>query len=349
VTAQTNDSRLAATDALTRLAPGIAAAALVAAAGYALAPAIARVLPIPAMMLALLLGMALNPLAANGRIERGAAFCVRSVLRWSVAMLGIRIGISDVAALGLGTALLVVAAMAATIVSGFLLARWSGRSAMFGALIGVGTGVCGASATLAVSTVVPEYPGKSADIAFVVVAVNALATISMLVYPPICVLLGLDPQATGVMLGGTIHDVAQVAGAGYAVSTVTGNTAVVVKLFRVFLLLPTVLCVGAYFAHLGMKHGEARVPVPLFAVVFVALGIVNSFVPGIAAAATDYAMVKNVIVEGSNWGLLVAIAALGLNTSVRAIVELGWRHVAAAMGTTLVILVIVTAGLVLAR
>src|SRR5262249_59064837 len=110
-----------------------------------------------------------------------------------------------------------------------------------GGLVGVGGGVGGARAPLATSGVVPDYPGKRADIAFVVVAVNARATLAMLISPPLCIVLGFDAQTTGVMLGGTIHDVAQVVGAGYAVSGAVGNNAVIVKLFRVFLLLPMVL------------------------------------------------------------------------------------------------------------
>ena len=171
--------------------------------------------------------------------------------------------------------------------------------------------MCGASATLACSTVVPDYPGKQPDIAFVVVAVNALATLAMLVYPPLCILLGFDPQTTGVMLGGTIHDVAQVVGAGYAVSVPVGNTAVIVKLFRVFLLLPVVLSVGWYFTRMGLKHGEARVPVPVFGIVFLVLCALNSAVPLTPALLPAYAPVKSVLVEASTWGLLLAIGALG--------------------------------------
>jgi uncharacterized integral membrane protein (TIGR00698 family) len=209
--------------------------------------------------------------------------------------------------------------------------------------------VCGASATLACSTVVPEYPGKQADIAFVVVGVNALATLAMLFYPPICILLGFDPQTTGVMLGGTIHDVAQVVGAGYAVSDTVGNTAVIVKLFRVFLLLPVVLAVGWHFTRMGMRHGEARVPIPMFGIVFLILCALNSAVPLAPSLMPTYAPIKAVLVEVSTWGLLLAIGALGLGTSVKTIVGLGWRHIATVVGTTAVIFVVVTGGLVLMR
>jgi uncharacterized integral membrane protein (TIGR00698 family) len=332
---------------LIQLLPGVALSAAVATAGYTAAPYVSKVAPIPNIVIALAVGIALNPIAVRPSTQPGMAFCVRTVLRWAVALLGLRVGVGEIAALGFGTAVLVVVAMMATIVSGFLLAKWGGRNAGFGALVGVGTAVCGASATLACSTVVPDYKGKQADIAFVVVAVNALATLAMLAYPPICLLLGFDPQTTGVMLGGTIHDVAQVVGAGYAVSDTVGNTAVIVKLFRVFLLLPAVLGVGWYFTRQGMRHDHARVPVPVFGIVFLILCAVNSAMPLFPSLMPVYAPAKKVLSEASIWGLLLAIAALGLGTSIKSIVALGWRHIASALGTTAVIFVIVTCGLLL--
>jgi uncharacterized integral membrane protein (TIGR00698 family) len=326
-------------------APGVIVSAVVAAIGYLAAPYVGRFLPIPAMVIALIVGILLNPVAANATTRPGMAFCVSTVLRWAVALLGLRVGLSDIAALGLGTAILIVVAMIATIFAGFAFASWSGRARGFGALVGTGVAVCGASATLAASTVVPDYPGKQADIAFVVVAVNALATLAMLLYPPLCHVLGFDPQTTGVMLGGTIHDVAQVAGAGYAVSDTVGNAAVIVKLFRVFLLLPVVLVIGWYFTRIGAGHGNARVPVPVFALVFLALCIVNSIAPLSPALAPVYAPIKSVLVDLSTWGLLLAIGALGLGTSIKTIFGLGWRHITTVLGATAVIFIVVTGGL----
>jgi uncharacterized membrane protein YadS len=151
------------------------------------------------------------------------------------------------------------------------------------------------------------------------------------------------------MLGGTIHDVAQVVGAGYAVSPAVGNTAVIVKLFRVLLLLPTVLGIGWILTRSGVRHGEARVPVPVFALVFIAFCIVNSVLLLAPGPVPGYAAVKMVMIDASNWGLLLAIGALGLGTSISAIVALGWRAIATVVGTTVVILVVVTGGLVLLR
>ena len=82
--------------------------------------------------------------------------------------------------------------MVVTVAAGFLFARWFNQEAGYGALAGAGTAVCGASATLATSIVVPDYKGKEADVAFVVVAVNALSTVAMVLYPLICTALGFD-------------------------------------------------------------------------------------------------------------------------------------------------------------
>jgi uncharacterized integral membrane protein (TIGR00698 family) len=243
----------------------------------------------------------------------------------------------------------VVVAMVVTLAAGFLLARLFALERAYGALAGAGTAVCGASATLATSIVLPEYKGKEMDVAFVVVAVNALSTLAMVVYPLLCVWLGFDAQTAGIMLGATIHDVAQVVGAGYAVSETAGNTAVIVKLFRVFLMLPLVLAIGWLFARRAVATSAAKIPIPLFAIVFVALCVINSIAAPFPAAARMLAWIKLPLIEASTWGLLIAISALGLGTSLTAIAALGWRHVATVTGTTLVILAVVTAGLTMLR
>lgn len=86
---------------------------------------------------------------------------------------------------------------------------------------------------------------------------------------------------------------------------------------------------------------------PVFALVFLALCILNSVVPSIGGLAGLSAPIKGWLVEISTWGLLIAIGALGLGTSVSLIAALGWRHVATVVGTTIVILVVVTAGLLI--
>lgn len=335
--------------ALPRLIPGVGLAAGVSVAAFLLEPLVKQasggMLAIPSMVIALIMGIVLNRVAARPAFEAGLVWCVKKLLRIAIGLLGLKVALGDIADLGLGVALLLIASMAITLISGFVFARLLGCQQGYGALAGAATAVCGASAALATATVVPDYRSKAADVAFTVVAANGLSTLVMLLYPPLCAAIGFTPHVTGIMLGATIHDVAQVAGAGYAVSESVGTTAVIVKLFRVFLLLPVVLSIGWWFMHAGERTGEAKVPVPVFALVFLGLAVLNSLVVAHPDLMSIYAPVKSVLGQISTWGLLLAIAALGLGTSARAILAIGWRHIAVFCGTTLVLLTLIAGGL----
>ena len=336
--------------ALVAVAPGLALALAVAATAYVLTPWLQTAAPIPPIALALVIGIALNSVASLPLFQPGLAFAVKRVLRWAVALLGLRIALGEIAALGASTAVLVVVTMALTIASALLFARLLGQKVLYGALAGAATAVCGASAALATATVLPHYRGKDADTVFMVLAVNALSTVAMVIYPSLCTWLGFDAMTTGIMLGATIHDVAQVVGAGYSAGEVAGNTAVVVKLFRVFLLLPVVLAIGWLLSGPRVAAGTAaRVPKPIFAVVFLALCVLNSVVSWLPAPPPLYPAVRALLIDLSSWGLLVAIAALGLGTSLTAFVSLGWRQMVTVTGATLVILVGVIGGLLVLR
>jgi uncharacterized integral membrane protein (TIGR00698 family) len=332
-----------------KIAPGLALSAAVALAGYGAAALLPPALPLPAMVMTLFVGIAFNRIARHPVMQPGTRFCIRVLLRWGVAALGVRVSVGDIAELGVTTAILVMLSMLVTLASGFVFARLNGQAIGFGALAGAATAVCGASAALATSTVVPNYPGKDSDLVFVIMGVNALATFALVVFPLVCVFLDFDPETTGVMLGGTIHDVAQVVGAGYAVSEPVGNTAVIVKLFRVLLLLPVVLGIGWYFTARGVEHGEAKVPIPGFALAFIALCVLNSTLAMMPAALPFYAPVRAVLIQFSTWALLIAIGALGLGTSLSAFAAVGWRHGAIILGTSAVIFAVMISGLLILR
>ena len=183
------------------------------------------------------------------------------------------------------------------------------------------------------------------SIAAVVGITLALSTAAMVLYPVLCTHFGFSPETSGVLLGATIHDVAQVAGASYAVSETVGNTAIVVKLFRVFLLLPVVIFIGWYF--LRRQPAGRALPVPRFAFAFLALAIANSVVTATVSIGPVYAALKMLLAEASSWGLLVAISAIGLQTSFRGIATVGWRNLLVVVSTTIVILAAVFAGLFL--
>jgi len=320
------------------LAPGLIIAGLVALAASWLSEHYRA----PVMLFALLLGIAVNFLSQDPRCRPGIEFASKTVLRLGVALLGMRITFGQVESLGVGPLLLTAAAVALTILFGWLLARYTRLGEAFGVLTGGAVAICGASAALAIAAVLPKSPTHERDTVMTVVAVTTLSTIAMVLYPLVAHAIGLDAHASGIFLGATIHDVAQVVGAGYSVSTEAGDTATIVKLFRVALLLPVVLLVSLRFrASAGMDAGGVRPPLlPMFLVAFAVLVAVNSsgYVPTAVAAAVQAA---------SGWCLVTAIAALGTKTSLGDLAKVGWKPIAVMVGETLFVGLLVLAGLAL--
>jgi len=277
----------------------------------------------PTLLYALLIGMALNSVAMEGNAKPGVDFAARRVLRFGVALLGARITIDQLAALGWHTGLLIVAAVIATIVFGIATARLFGQSRRFGVLTGGATAICGASAAIAIATVLPRDDNSERELVFTVAGVTAMSTLAMILYPPAAAWLGLDAHATGVFLGGTIHDVAQVVGAGYSVSQEAGDAAVLTKMLRVAMLLPVVLVLTLVVRHRFGTEGAGREDplIPPFLVVFVLLVVAGSvgLIPTRAAGAMN---------DVARACLVVAIAAVGLKTSPLEMKKVGGRAIA---------------------
>jgi uncharacterized integral membrane protein (TIGR00698 family) len=318
--------------------PGIIVAGLVALA----ASWLSEHYHAPVMLFALLLGIAVNFLSQDERCRPGIEFAARTVLRIGVALLGMRITFEQMQSLGAGALVLTLVAVAATIACGWLLARATRLDAAFGVLTGGAVAICGASAALAIAAVLPKGPMHERDTVMTVVAVTALSTVAMIIYPLVAQAIGFDLRTTGIFLGATIHDVAQVVGAGYSVSTQTGDTATIVKLFRVALLLPAVFTISFLFRAQGQAQaGGTRPPLlPAFLVAFAVLVAINSTgrVPPV---------LTNALQETSRWSLIIAIAALGTKTSLGDLARVGWRPIGVIVGETLFVGLFVLGGLAL--
>jgi uncharacterized integral membrane protein (TIGR00698 family) len=203
-------------------------------------------------------------------------------------------------------------------------------------LTGGAVAICGASAALAISSVLPKSDSRERDTVFTVIGVTTLSTMAMVIYPIIIAFFGLDHAAVGMFLGGTIHDVAQVVGAGFSVSEETGHVATFTKLLRVAMLVPVVMALSVLFHARGDSTAGRRLPG--FLVVFVLLVAANSagVIPEPVLAA-----LKGI----SRWCLVTAIAALGMKTSLKAMAAVGWRPIALMVAETVflagIVLVIV--------
>lgn len=300
------------------LFPGVIACAVVAAAATFLSQHYGA----PVMLFALMLGMAMNFLSGQGPSKPGIEFTARQLLRWGVALLGLRITGAQVVSLGWQPVLVVAVLLVLTIGLSMIVARLMGFNILFGLLSG------GASAALALSAALPPHPLKERATLFTVVGVSALSTFTMILYPMLARSLGLDTQTAGIFLGATIHDVAQVVGAGYGMSQQVGDTATLVKLMRVATLLPVILFAVAFTRGTGRAGDGPRPPLlPWFAVGFAALVALNStgWLPKALAQAGSGL---------SGWLLVAAMAAIGMKTQLRELATVGLRPVVLMVGET---------------
>jgi uncharacterized integral membrane protein (TIGR00698 family) len=314
--------------------PGLAIAGIVAIAAKWLSEHFTA----PVLLFALLLGMGVNFASRERTLKPGIDFAGRAVLRVGVALLGARITLDQVRSLGLETVILVIAAVASTITVGWMLARTLKLGAPLGILMGGAVAICGASAALAIAAIIPKTATHERDTILTVIGVTALSTIAMILYPVAFAALHLDARATGILIGATIHDVAQVVGAGYAVSKETGDVAVIVKLLRVALLLPAVIAISLMFRKARAEAGPRPPILPMVLVAFAALVIANSLgiVPKPVRAGLE---------QGSFWCLAIAIAALGAKTELGDLVRVGWARVGVIVGATAFLAAFALAGL----
>ncbi len=326
------------TDPVRQLAPGVLACLVIALAAQFLSDHYGA----PTLLLALLLGIAFQFLSEEGAAVPGVAFTSRTVLRLGVALLGARMSFELLLSIGLDTIALCVLAVAATIGFALIAARVLGRGWRIALLTGGAVAICGASAAMAIAAVLPRNEHSERNLIFTVISVMLLSTTAMVAYPIICAALGFDDKATGIFLGATIHDVAQVVGAGFSVSDTAGEAATLVKLFRVTLLAPVVLCYSLSIRHFvpseGVGEGSRPPLVPGFVVAFIVLAVANSIGLVPAPAAT-------LMVDASRWALVLGIAAVGMKTSMRSIREVGVTAIALIVAETLFLAVFIVGGL----
>ncbi len=253
------------------------------------------------------------------RLQPGIAFSGKPLLRLAVGLLGIRLGLGQIVAVGAAGAGIVALA----VVGSFAITVWAaariGLSRTLACTLGAGTSICGAAACVAAGGVVEA---SEEETAVALATVTLLGTIAIFVYPAVGRSLALDPRAFGLWAGASIHEVAQVVAAASAYAAATGTevveTATVVKLGRVLLLAPVTVLLAFTFRR---ERGGLRAPVvPWFVVLFVAMIAVKS-------TGTLPESVSRSLVTLDALLLSIAMAALGLDLRLSRLRAAGLRPV----------------------
>lgn len=313
------------------------------------ASALASWLGGPVVLHALIIGLALNFLGDHPVSRPGLDASARDLLRLGVALLGMRISLGQAVQLGWSTVLLMALAVAGTVALGAWLARRLGRPLHEGLISGAGCGICGASAALAVASVMPRGEETDRYALVVVIGVTVMSTVAMVLYP--LALQGLDVDALrgGVFLGGTIHDVAQVVAAasmwGGPGADQVLETATLAKLIRVAMLFPVVLVLAWVVRGATGRHATPRsegTPVlPGFLLAFVGFML-------LASAGWLPAAVVEAGQQLSRLLLAMAVAAVGMKTRFQDLRRVGWLPLLMLLAETLWVALLVGTGLWLA-
>ncbi|MCU1610544.1 MAG: putative sulfate exporter family transporter [Pseudonocardiales bacterium] len=267
-----------------RIGPGLLLALVVAG----VATMLGRLVPIVGgPVFGILLGAgsaALIPALRAPLWKSGCTVASKHVLQLSIVVLGAGLSVQQVVAVGRQSLPVMLGTLAVALGGAWLLGRLLNVRGDTQILIGVGTGICGASAIAATTAVTKA---KECEVAYAIGTIFTFNIVAVLAFPQIGHLLHLDPHSFGLWAGTAINDTSSVVAAAYAYGGDAGSYAVVVKLTRSLMIIPIVTALALWAAHRDSdgyrrerRFSFRSLPwtklVPLFLVGFVATAALNS-------------------------------------------------------------------------
>ena len=260
--------------------PGLLVAVVIACAATLLghfAPVIGG--PVFGIVLGIVCGSTVPSLHKDRRFDSGLDFAGKNVLQLSIVVLGTGLSLSQVVHVGGDSLPVMLGTFAVAIGGAFVLGRLLGINAELATLIGVGTGICGASAIAATTAVIRP---KQSNVAYAIGTIFTFNILAVLLFPPIGHLIGMTGHSFGLWSGTAVNDTSSVVAAAYSFGDGAGPYAIVVKLTRSLLIIPIVIVLAFVTARReAANNGErARIPwrkvVPAFLIGFLAAAALNS-------------------------------------------------------------------------
>jgi uncharacterized integral membrane protein (TIGR00698 family) len=285
----------------------------------------------PIVLMGLLIGLALSFLSQDKRTHAGLDLMSQTALRVGIVLVGARITAAQLAELGPLPFALLVLIMLAVIIAAVASARLFRQDSHAALLAGGATAICGASAALALYSLIGDKRVDQARFTLTLVGITVASALAMTLYPVLAAQLGLTDAQAGFLIGASIHDVAQAIGGGFSFSPQAGEVATIVKLTRVALLAPMLMLVGLWLGRSGAAEAaKTRIPLrlPWFIIGFLAFAAVNSLVALPKPVQTGAATAAQAL-------LLLAIVATAMKARLHLLLDQGWRSFAPIIVATL--------------
>lgn len=300
------------------------------------------------MIVGIILGMLYANSLRNNLPETwvpGILFCSKRILRIGIILYGFRLTFQDVTAVGLSAVCIDAVIVTTTICGGIIIGRLLKMDRDIALLTSVGSGICGAAAVLGAESAIRTKPYKTA---VAVATVVIFGTLAMFLYPALyrSGVIDLSPEAMGIFTGSTIHEVAHAVGAGNAMGPVVSNSAIIVKMIRVMMLVPVLLVLSYSVARAAVKAGigkqetdGGKISIPWFAILFLVVIGFNS----LDLLPTELVDFINTF---DTFLLTMAMTALGAETSIEKFKKAGLKPFVLAF---ILFLWLMTAGYLMAK
>lgn len=275
------------------------------------------------MIVGIILGMLYANSLRNNLPETwvpGIKFCSKQVLRFGIILYGFKLSFQDVMTVGLAAIIVDAIIVVCTIGLGILIGRLLKMDRSIALLTSCGSAICGAAAIMGVDGAIRPKPYKTA---VAVATVVIFGTLSMFLYPILyrAGIFNLPAGQMGIFTGSTIHEVAHVVGAGNAMGIVVSNTAIIVKMIRVMMLVPVLLVIAFFVAkditaRADGNEEKRKIAIPWFAILFLVVIGFNS----LNLLSSDLVSFINIV---DTFLLTMAMTALGAETSIEKFKQAG--------------------------
>lgn len=313
-----------------KMVPGLAMALVIAAAakGLEYLEGLAGLHLIGASVIALFIGMVINRFfKPNAVTSPGIRFTSKKVLKLAIILLGASLNIMTVLKVGRFSLTVMLFTLATCFGVGYFIGKALGLNWKMSNLISAGTGICGGSAIAAIA---PVIDATDVDVAYGMSATFLFDMAMIVLFPILGRWLGLSDAAYGLWAGTAVNDTSSVVAAGYAFSEQAGDFATMVKLTRTLAIIPITLVLALWRTHKAKteqsKGGEAfslKRAFPMFILYFVLASIITTVCTTVGVPAGVFTPLKTL----SKFFIVMAMAAIGMNTNIVKLVKTGGKPI----------------------
>lgn len=286
---------------------------------------------VPLILMGLFVGLGLNFVNSDKRLSPGLTFASQTLLRIGIVLIGAQVTLAQFGTLGLPAFGAILVIMAGVIIAAILAAKLLRQDMLFGVLAGGATAICGASAALALWSIIGEKRLDQARFTLVLVGIFVMSALALAFYPAIASMLGLSDRQAGFLIGASIHDVAQAIGGGFSFSQEAGEFATIVKLTRVALLAPLVALLAIWLrrrrAADAAPASGPRFGLPWFIIGFLVLVAINSLI-------AFPQQLKDGASDAASWLLLMSVIATAMKSNMASLLTQGWQSFGPVVAAT---------------